>query len=237
MSSTRGDEELNSRVRLLLVMHFNESELRDLCFDLGVDYESLPGHAKSDKARELLGYARRHARWEELMLHCARLRPRVEWTPTPARAGFAQRPGADASPPFADLAASLDQLGRLLNTPQAPAPTTTPMADSGEELTTSPPQMPQPGDRIDVKVPSLNLSKAEHILGLSMAAGSATTGASLGKHISELLKQARSTSSDRHSPSDQHETSLDHQPHNAGHELAPDIEHDNADDDGNDVDD
>jgi hypothetical protein len=69
MSSTRGDEELNSRVRLLLVMHFNESELRDLCFDLGVDYESLPGHAKSDKARELLGYARRHARWEELMLH------------------------------------------------------------------------------------------------------------------------------------------------------------------------
>jgi hypothetical protein len=29
--------------------YFNDGELRNLCFDLGVDYESLPGQGKEGK--------------------------------------------------------------------------------------------------------------------------------------------------------------------------------------------
>jgi Effector-associated domain 7 len=35
---------------------FNDSELRTLCFNLGVDYDVLQGSGKSDKARELIIY-------------------------------------------------------------------------------------------------------------------------------------------------------------------------------------
>ena len=42
-----------SQLRQTLSSRFNESELRTLCFDLKVDYDDLPGKAKSDKAREL----------------------------------------------------------------------------------------------------------------------------------------------------------------------------------------
>ncbi|MBP6786035.1 MAG: hypothetical protein KA170_00500 [Candidatus Promineofilum sp.] len=39
---------------------YNESELRDLCFELSIDYEDLPGDTKSAKARELVLHAKRH---------------------------------------------------------------------------------------------------------------------------------------------------------------------------------
>jgi len=221
---------MNARVRLLLVLHFNESELRDLCFDLGVDYENLPGQAKSDKARELLGYARRHARWEELMRHCTRLRPRVEWTPKPASTSHGYQPTA-APPPSSDLAASLEQLGTLLSMPQpSPPPSASPL--KGEpDIADTPPEPPVAGGKIGAKFPALDLSKAEHIIGLSMATGSATTGASLGKHLSELLKHARNTPREHPAADDQHETSIGTAAHKGEHELAPDIDHDDADDD------
>jgi len=66
-------------LRQLLVTLFNESELRDLCFDMHIDYESLAGQAKGDRARELVAYARRHNRTDELVAHCRRLRPHADW--------------------------------------------------------------------------------------------------------------------------------------------------------------
>jgi hypothetical protein len=45
-----------SNLREMLVARFNEEELRDLCFDLSVDYESLVGQGKAGKARELISY-------------------------------------------------------------------------------------------------------------------------------------------------------------------------------------
>lgn len=39
---------------------YNSDELRDLCFELGIDYEDLPGETQSARARELVLYARRH---------------------------------------------------------------------------------------------------------------------------------------------------------------------------------
>ena len=54
------------RLRQTLTDHFDEGELRTLCFDLRIDYASLPGEGKADKARELVAYCERHGRIVEL---------------------------------------------------------------------------------------------------------------------------------------------------------------------------
>jgi hypothetical protein len=46
-----------------------------LCFDLHIDYESLSGHNKADKARELIAFCLRHNRIAELLQKCAELHP------------------------------------------------------------------------------------------------------------------------------------------------------------------
>ncbi|MCA9948972.1 MAG: hypothetical protein KDE48_04965 [Anaerolineales bacterium] len=63
------------RLRQVLSNYFNESELQDIAFDLGVDYENLPGRAKGDKARELIAYLERRGRISELEQKCNQLRP------------------------------------------------------------------------------------------------------------------------------------------------------------------
>lgn len=70
------------RLRELMLKHFDVSELKTLCFDLGVDYESL-GNAdggRMDKVRELILYFERRERMSELIAACARLRPEARWT-------------------------------------------------------------------------------------------------------------------------------------------------------------
>lgn len=49
-------ERIRRHLRRALVECFDDSELRTLCFDLGVDYDSLPGDSKTDRARELVSY-------------------------------------------------------------------------------------------------------------------------------------------------------------------------------------
>ncbi len=73
------------QLRQMLARHFNEGELRDLCFDLrnlynlDLDYSSLPGQGKGDKARELVAYLDRRHRVDELMTACRKLRPELDW--------------------------------------------------------------------------------------------------------------------------------------------------------------
>jgi len=67
--------------------HFNESELRDLCFQLQTDYEDLTGPGKRDKARELVMLLDRHGRLSDLTTLTTRLRPKVRWQDTPQQAG------------------------------------------------------------------------------------------------------------------------------------------------------
>jgi len=55
-----------AQLRQSLIESFDDNELRDLCFDLRIDYESLPGEGKSAKARELVTYCERHKRLDEL---------------------------------------------------------------------------------------------------------------------------------------------------------------------------
>ncbi len=65
------------RLREQLRALFSDSELRDLCFDLGIDYENLPGAAKGDKARELILHVERLGRLPELVGRVIELRPHI----------------------------------------------------------------------------------------------------------------------------------------------------------------
>lgn len=59
----------------ILNAYFNDSELRDLCFRLHIEYEDLGGYTKSDKVRELILHAERHNRSEALVQTVYELRP------------------------------------------------------------------------------------------------------------------------------------------------------------------
>ena len=72
-----------TQLRQLLTTHFDEGELQTLCFDLGVDYESLPGVGKADKARELVEYLERRGRIKECVELGKQLRPDVPWGSLP----------------------------------------------------------------------------------------------------------------------------------------------------------
>ncbi len=69
-----------ARLRKQLSISFNKSELRNLCFDLDVLYENLPGDTIDDKARELVDYCNRHDLLPKLVELCRELRPHTSWS-------------------------------------------------------------------------------------------------------------------------------------------------------------
>lgn len=62
-------------LRQILTDTFNLSELRTLCFDMGIEFENLYGEGKADKARELVAFCVRHGRDVDLATRCRELRP------------------------------------------------------------------------------------------------------------------------------------------------------------------
>ncbi len=56
---------------------YNTDELRDLCFELGIDYEDLPGETQSAKARELVLFAKRHNLTAQLVAVVMAARPHL----------------------------------------------------------------------------------------------------------------------------------------------------------------
>ena len=82
MSSTPEQIE-RARLRQVLATLFDEGELRSLCFDLSVDYGSLPGNGTADKARELIAHLVRRGRISELVDAIRMLRPQVVWEDIP----------------------------------------------------------------------------------------------------------------------------------------------------------
>jgi len=85
-------------IRYRLIEHFSLNELRDIYFDLGVDWENVVGNeTKSDKSRELLTYLKRRSRVPELIKYCQKERPNTEWnlikTPKDQRDDFVQKIG------------------------------------------------------------------------------------------------------------------------------------------------
>jgi hypothetical protein len=54
-------------------------EIKDLCFDLDIIYDNLPGETLSAKARELVSYCQRYGILRNLIEQCVRLRGQVDW--------------------------------------------------------------------------------------------------------------------------------------------------------------
>ena len=81
--------ELNSKMNQV----FSLDEIEALCFDMGIDFESLGGEGKGAKIRELIEFCRRRGRDEELVAKVWAERPNVAWPgapaaqPTPASGG------------------------------------------------------------------------------------------------------------------------------------------------------
>ena len=59
----------------LIISHFSEDELRELCIDLSIDYESLSGENKRRKAQELVTYAKRRNLSAQLLATIGEKRP------------------------------------------------------------------------------------------------------------------------------------------------------------------
>ena len=58
-----------------LVNYYSLEEIKTLCFDLRIDYESLDGQGKKGKARGLVQYAENHNRYDDLVAYVRRTRP------------------------------------------------------------------------------------------------------------------------------------------------------------------
>ena len=73
------DHQVGAALRQILIQRFDEGELRTLCADLDVDYDSLPGIGKENKARELVAYLGRHERIPDLVELGRAQRPDIPW--------------------------------------------------------------------------------------------------------------------------------------------------------------
>lgn len=118
------DPQYAARLYKMLDRYFNEQELRSLMFGLGVDYDSLAGAGKSDKARELIGYMFRRGSLEKLLLGVNRERPNVPWPYPPINEPFAE-PSQSTIPPS------------RYNTP-ATMPSRSPQQPMGQPVRTAP---------------------------------------------------------------------------------------------------
>lgn len=67
----------------LLDDYFTLVEIRTLCLNLGIDYESVPGEEKQSRIRELLLGLGRHSRLTDLIPLLQQERPLVDWLPVP----------------------------------------------------------------------------------------------------------------------------------------------------------
>lgn len=77
-SQPLGDAEVNLKtLRDALDNGYNDAELRDLCFELEVDYDDLPGDGQSAKARELVLLAKRRGLIASLVALVLRDRPHL----------------------------------------------------------------------------------------------------------------------------------------------------------------
>ncbi|MCA9994773.1 MAG: HEAT repeat domain-containing protein, partial [Anaerolineales bacterium] len=86
---------------------FDESELRNLCWELRINYEELLGSYKSDKVRELIAYCQRRGRLQDLQIISALKRPQIDWyRTTPQTSSVESQPE--------QLQVNLEQLYRVI---------------------------------------------------------------------------------------------------------------------------
>jgi len=95
-----------AKLRQNLESYFNDEDLRNLCADLGVEYEDLPAEGKAGKARELINYMKRRKCLPDLVKMCRTHRPKVVWEDGPETAAAA--PGGRAADAPAEALSRVD---------------------------------------------------------------------------------------------------------------------------------
>jgi hypothetical protein len=80
-TSTPEEQARLTRLREILDARFDREELRTLCFDLGLNYDDLPGEGRAAKARELVARMHQLNRIADLIKVGARMRSDVAWEP------------------------------------------------------------------------------------------------------------------------------------------------------------
>ena len=78
---TVGTDELEPRKQLLVLMieSFNMDELMEICFNLGVMWDSLEGNTIQIKIMALIENMERRGHEYMLIGECQRVRPNVNW--------------------------------------------------------------------------------------------------------------------------------------------------------------
>jgi hypothetical protein len=71
------DQEYLTNLHQLLMSHFDQEELKTLCFNLGANYDSLRGEGMMGKTRELVLYMKRQGLIAELANEIAKFRPHI----------------------------------------------------------------------------------------------------------------------------------------------------------------
>lgn len=94
---------VRTALRQLLITHFDEGELRALCFDLNVEYDDLPGEGRANRVVGLIRYLERRGRIPELVATGTRQRPDVPWETLSPAEGSAQATLQLLSLPLAPL--------------------------------------------------------------------------------------------------------------------------------------
>lgn len=68
------------RFRENMIAAFSLEELKDICSDMEIEYENLPNHGQLNSfVRELIAFAGRIGRLNELIEICQTERPHLEW--------------------------------------------------------------------------------------------------------------------------------------------------------------
>jgi hypothetical protein len=78
VATSEASPNVRHSLRLFLTERFNLSELKDLCFDLGLDYEEFPHQTKRDLGREMLAYFERKGSLSCLVAEVVKRRPEEE---------------------------------------------------------------------------------------------------------------------------------------------------------------
>jgi hypothetical protein len=117
-------------LRKILAARFDEGELRTLCFDLGIDYDDLPGEGKANKARELVAYLERRGCISELVRIGKQSRPDVSWGDTPGVTKEAPFTSQSLPPEWLLISIGMGVLVTLIQTALAK----TPISELGERI-------------------------------------------------------------------------------------------------------
>jgi hypothetical protein len=67
----------------MMTQHFDLAELEMMSFDMNIDADEISGDTRDERVRSLIGYCERRLKTHELIFHCKRLRPGVQWPAIP----------------------------------------------------------------------------------------------------------------------------------------------------------